>query len=163
MRSIMLSDGPWELENTNYDRKAALFYKVFDFSNIGAYHTLEDLLMNEKSVFQNTIRIDGVGMDFIFARNKKPEHLSVKLELTDFGTEELNRDYQLCGVDPGITDIFVAAYGCGSESHEFRSFSNAEFYAKAGYNQTQEIIRRMKRDDERILRIERNLPTGKTG
>ncbi|KAG0190560.1 hypothetical protein DFQ28_001892 [Apophysomyces sp. BC1034] len=51
--------------------------------------------------------------------------------MEDFDTEELE-EYRLWGIDPGITNTFVAADGCGSERHEYRAFSQSEFYTLAG-------------------------------
>ncbi|KAG0177540.1 hypothetical protein DFQ29_004698 [Apophysomyces sp. BC1021] len=51
--------------------------------------------------------------------------------MEDFDTEELE-EYRLWGIDPGITSTFVAADGCGSERHEYRAFSQSEFYTLAG-------------------------------
>jgi hypothetical protein len=48
------------------------------------------------------------------------------------------------GVDPGVTDIFVAADGTNEDRHRYRNLSSKEYYHLCGFNKATEKRRRWK-------------------
>ncbi|KAI8096283.1 uncharacterized protein BX664DRAFT_245291, partial [Halteromyces radiatus] len=74
-------------------------------------------------------------------------------------------DMQECkvwGVDPGVTEVFVAVDNSDpSERHQVRKFSSAEYYVKAGYKKTNNTICETKQS-QNIDRLESSIPSPKT-
>ncbi|KAG0179783.1 hypothetical protein DFQ29_001663 [Apophysomyces sp. BC1021] len=65
----------------------------------------------------DTIRTDGVDVEFIF---KRPKRTASKTPLTPTDLQHLATDAIIWGVDPGVTDTFVAVDECGEETHRIR-------------------------------------------
>ena len=77
-----------------------------------------------------------MAVDFLFARPKRVEPTKPKT-IADIGLD-LSHD-RLWGVDPGITDVFVAADSNGDDAHEVRRTSTREFYHLAGWNHARRL------------------------
>ena len=83
-----------------------LFWEAFDFTRIGVKS--RDAMNTEKRRFWKVVRSDGTAIDFLFGRPKRDSN-GVEKNITDIGLG-LTKD-RLWGVDPGITDVFVAVDG----------------------------------------------------
>ena len=70
---------------------------------------LEELqLERPKFLFRNLVRTDGYAVDLLFARSLSTESELPDLEARDFDEIELRNHFNLWGLDPMITHIFVA-------------------------------------------------------
>lgn len=110
-------------------------------------------------MFTNQITTNGYQTSFHFARSKKER--AIELELDDFSINEISSYYRPCALDPGRRDVFNASYGCGSEVHEVRKCSTAEYYGMTGSKRRNQMLSKEKRRLG-IEYIESNFPTGKT-
>ncbi|KAF7722654.1 hypothetical protein EC973_002864 [Apophysomyces ossiformis] len=117
-----------------------------------------------------SVATDGYGVSFIFARTKdeiardtdansdSDEELDDDIE--DQGHEEVAMadfrdsldDYEVKGVDPGLTDVFVSCNGHGKESCEVIKASSKEFYHLAHYNTSRSMIEQWKKQSPEIQR-----------
>jgi hypothetical protein len=135
-----------------------LFWSAFDFTRIGV--RAPEKMYTEKRRFWNIVRSDGVAVDFLFGRPKRPTTFTEKT-IADIGLD-LTKD-RVWGVDPGITDVFVAADGNEDESHEIRRTSTREFYHMSGWNRAREIEEGWKREAGPELRVMLDhMPSAKT-
>ena len=135
-----------------------LFWNAFDFTRIGI--KTPGKMYTEKRRFWNVVRSDGVAIDFLFGRPKRETTVAEKT-VTDIGLDP-KRD-RVWGVDPGITDVFVAADGNGNESHEIRRTSTREFYHISGWNKARGIEERWRREASPELQVLlKNMPSAKT-
>lgn len=144
-------------EDRKHDDATLLFSQVFDFDRLRL-----DLNYNGKEMFTNMVRTDGYGIDFILAGPKKQESDLPDLTLDDFTAEELNERFCLWGVDPGQINIFTASDGHGTDPHQVRRYSAAEYYTRAGFKRTNKVILNLKNNDEQFLQAERAITTFKT-
>ncbi|GAA5813016.1 hypothetical protein MFLAVUS_006482 [Mucor flavus] len=144
-------------EDRKHDDATLLFSQVFDFDRLRL-----DLNYNGKEMFTNMVRTDGYGIDFILAGPKKQESDLPDLALDDFTAEELNERFCLWGVDPGQINIFTASDGHGTDPHQVRRYSAAEYYTRAGFKRTNKVILNLKNNDEQFLQAERAITTFKT-
>ncbi|KAG2208512.1 hypothetical protein INT47_010208 [Mucor saturninus] len=78
------------------------------------------------------VPIDGYGIDFVIARSISPTAGLPDFELSDFTPEELENNFHLWGVEPGMTNIFTSSDGHGDIPHQIRKYSTAEYYVRAG-------------------------------
>src|ERR1700676_3878792 len=77
---------------------------------------------------------DGISLDFLFDKRplpardlQTPESFANWIEFGEHRTT-------IWGVDPGITDIFVAVDGLLEDPHRVRQTSCQEYYHLCGYN-----------------------------
>jgi hypothetical protein len=112
-------------------------------------------------LFTNRIRTDGYAVDFIFARPAKPGSELPELDFDDFTEDELQDTFHLWGVDPGITEIFVAVDDHEDDAHQIRKMSTTEFHVQAGYEKTNQKIAKMKKACG-IYDIEKSIPSPKS-
>ncbi|KAG0169189.1 hypothetical protein DFQ30_003885 [Apophysomyces sp. BC1015] len=92
-----------------------------------------------------------------------PAHYcTATLDLGDFTTAEIGHFFDPCACDPGLTNVYVAAYG-GSTSrpHSVRQFTSSEYYSMLKTN------KRSKKLDEKkkaagINIVEQEMPSSKT-
>ncbi|KAL1931005.1 hypothetical protein VTP01DRAFT_10142 [Rhizomucor pusillus] len=87
------------------------YFNLFDMSKTGN-STLESL-DTDTSLFWDKIRSDGYDVEFIFKKLKRPRP-KAPLEPADINSKFL-KETAIWGVDPGLTDIFVAADGSTDE------------------------------------------------
>ncbi|KAI8093793.1 uncharacterized protein BX664DRAFT_348977 [Halteromyces radiatus] len=74
------------------------------------------------------------------------------------GASRYDHTFTVCGVDPGIKDVFCATDGNG----DFRSFSSAEFYSRSGATMRMKQTRTKKQQSTpNIIDIETAIPTPK--
>jgi hypothetical protein len=97
---------------------------------------------------------DGISIDFLF--NKKPFKDRESITPTSFKHWVTEGDHvaTIWGVDPGVTDVFVAADGITEEQNRIRKCSSKEYYHLCGYNaatKEREQYRRMAKQDVRDL------------
>ncbi|KAG0182708.1 hypothetical protein DFQ29_002628 [Apophysomyces sp. BC1021] len=109
--------------------------------------------------YQDHVNNPKDNVDVIFRRPKR-EADDIQLTVEDFDVQELEES-KLWGIDPGISNMFVAVDGCGAERHEDRSFSQNELYTLVDYRKTQSKIQEW-RKAEGIEHVEPNFTTAKT-
>jgi hypothetical protein len=85
----------------------------------------------------------------------------VQLGFEDFTDTEIETYFEVAAIDPGRTQAFTAAYGCGQESHQIRRCSTSEYYAMTGSQRRNQKLQSEKRATD-IATIENQWPTGKT-
>ncbi|KAL1927793.1 hypothetical protein VTP01DRAFT_3614 [Rhizomucor pusillus] len=106
-----------------YNQRLTVFQTVL---NLDKYRFFKD----EGCMFTNQITTNGYQTSFHCARSKKER--AIELELDDFSINEISSYHRPCALDPGRRDVFNASYGCGSEVHEVRKCSTAEYYGMTG-------------------------------
>ena len=85
---------------------------------------------------RNSITSDGVAISFLFARPKRPE-----VESQKWSSLGLNlQNDRLWGVDPGVTDVFVAS-DSNQGKHEITCTSTKEYHHMCGYNRSNQKSR----------------------
>lgn len=112
-------------------------------------------------VFMNTIRTDGVGVDFICGRSVSREDPLPELGLEDFSLDDINTGFHLWAIDPGVTQPFVAVDGHEDNTHQVRQISAKEYYHLAGYDLTSAKLKAWKKKAH-IDRTESQIPSPKT-
>jgi hypothetical protein len=108
-------------------------------------------------MFLNGMYTDGYTCRVLFCRrNIVPSSVTtdVSLELSDFTTEEVDKHFRPCAVDPGRKDAYHG-------DTDIRRLSSAEYYNMGG------AVTRNKMEQDRkkglgIEEIESNIPTPKT-
>jgi len=134
-----------------------LFWDAFNFPEIGV--ASEEAMQSPRRRFWSVIRSDGVAIDFLFARPKRVKAVP-EVTMADVGLD-LTRD-RLWGVDPGVTDAFVAVDGSNDMTHEVRKTSTREFYHLAGWNRGTRQGQKWKKASPGIQVIENGMPSPKT-
>ena len=115
-------------------------------------------MVTPRCQFWSIIRSDRAAVDFVFSQPKHanaPEKMMVDIDL------DLSRD-QLWGVDPGITNVFVATDGSGDDSHEIQKMLTKEFYHISGWIKATHQCQRLKKANPAIQAIEDGMSTSKT-
>ena len=123
------------------------YFRLFNMARIG-YPTLESL-QTEKCEFwlvfhwnriffshflifyRDKIRTNGTDVEFMFKKAKRPKP-PPPLQPADL--KDLLGKAILWGVDPGVTDVFVAVDGACDEPHRVRRIRTKEYYSICGYN-----------------------------
>lgn len=110
-------------------------------------------------MFLNCIYTDGCTVRVYFGRRKvqASELDLVKLNISDFNSEEVDSFFSPITVDPGRRDVFVSYH----DNNDIRSLSSKEYYNASG------CVNRMRKEDERkitegIKEIETGIPSSKT-
>jgi len=135
-----------------------LFWSAFDITRIGV-RSLERMY-TKKRRFWNVVKSDGTAIDFLFGRPKRTTPVAERT-VTDIGLD-LTKD-RVWGVDPGITDAFVAVDGNGDESYEIRRTSTKEFYHISGWNRARMVEQKWRREaDPELQTILKHMPSPKT-
>ncbi|KAI8370700.1 uncharacterized protein BYT42DRAFT_99492 [Radiomyces spectabilis] len=103
------------------------------------------------STFANIITTDGYNCSVHFFRPRRPDTVLPDLDPNDFAQWELDF-VRLWGIDPGLSEIFVASDRSTTHDdrpienslHEIRQFSTVECYTKAGYKSFTKILQERK-------------------
>lgn len=110
-------------------------------------------------MFLNGLYTDGYTCRVLFARRVLPSSPedNIRLELDDFSSEEVNKHFRPCTVDPGRRDPFVSYHG----GTDIRRLSSIEYYNMGG------SVTRMKKQQKYkqelgIEKIETDIPSPKT-
>ncbi|KAG0184584.1 hypothetical protein DFQ28_010889, partial [Apophysomyces sp. BC1034] len=143
-----------EDSNEAYQQKTSQFEAVFDFRKVQRPNN------SARHMFTNVVRTDGFAVDFIFARSTSDDQLP-DLDPSDFDADELSEAFELWGADPGLTNVFFACNGNGTEPYEIRKISTAEYYTKAGFKAATRKIHK-KKVEHRIQELEQRLTGRKT-
>lgn len=122
-------------------------------------HSLESISQDPKKMFANKVVTDGSSLIFLFSREARPNIQNVELELTDFTLEELNELFRPCALDPGRTNAYTAAYGCGPESHAIVRYTTDEYYHSL--KTKAEVEFKKKKEQTGVDNIEKKFPTAK--
>ncbi|KAG0163087.1 hypothetical protein DFQ29_003425, partial [Apophysomyces sp. BC1021] len=150
-------------QGNDFESNAKLFYKAFRFEKLG-FKSLEDFLQekNGQSLFINMIVSDGYSINDIFSRKKPAYYCAATLDLGDFTAAEIGHFFDPCACDPGLTNVYVAAYGGSTcRPHSVRQFTSSEYYLMLKTN------KRSKKLDEKkkaagINIVEQEMPSSKT-
>lgn len=126
--------------------------------------TLYFISINRHGIFENQFLTDGYSMCFPFKKSISSSS-GTPLTLNDLDPSMVE-DFEVWGIDPGVTEVFVASnssnprvYVQDSEMqhepilasppetrHQVRKLSSAEFYCLAGYPKTNDKIKQWKQD-----------------
>jgi hypothetical protein len=121
--------------------------------------SLENLQNSPQRMFLNGLYTDGYTCRVLFC--KKVSTLSdeqkIELELGDLSTEEVEKHFRPCTVDPGRTDTFVSFH----EGTDIRRLSCKSYYNMYGTVRRQKQQQSIKKDLG-IATIETNIPSPKT-
>ncbi|KAI7899815.1 uncharacterized protein BX663DRAFT_563531 [Cokeromyces recurvatus] len=138
-------------ESSPFDHKQRYFYQICE--------KLQALPERKGKMFLNGLYTDGYTYRVLFARKVLPllPEDTICLELNDFTSEEVDKHFRPCTVDPGRRDPFVSYHG----GTDIRRLSSIEYYNMGG------SVRRMKEQQKRkqrlgIEKIETNIPSPKT-
>ncbi|KAG2208537.1 hypothetical protein INT47_010233 [Mucor saturninus] len=146
---------------SSFDHQQRCFYQMFDFKRLGIqnYENLQALPEQKERMFLNGLYTDGYTCRVLFARKvlPSPPEEKIRLELDDLSSEEVNKHFRPCTVDPGRQDPFVSYHG-GSD---IRRLSSSEYYNMGGN------VTRMKEQQKHkhrlgIEKIETDIPSPKT-
>ena len=125
--------------------------------------------MFNRSTLRNQIKTDGTCVDFLISRaeEKSSDVLLPNLNIENYEEWELNHVVRMWGVDPGDTDVFMAADSTNDMSNqetstnEIRFFSKAENYVKAEFKKNAFKLIKLKAERD-ITPTETTVPTYKT-
>lgn len=90
------------------------------------------------------------------------QKLQTDVVFLTFATDELNTALHLGGVDPGITNIFIASDDHGDNPHQIRKYSAVEYYTRAGYKKNKQGKLGARTGNPALLDIETDIVTFKT-
>jgi hypothetical protein len=108
------------------------------------------------------LRTDGTDLEFIFKRLKYPRPSDVT-PMHFVGWLSENYKMTIWGLDPGSTDLFVAADRSNQNAHRIRRTSTKEYYDLCGFKVANENRRIWRTEaDLHQLRIIDGIPTIKT-
>lgn len=160
------------------DAARQAYFEFFDMAKIG-YPTL-DSLQSERCMFwyvfffaspllmfhprhsnRDKIRTDGTDVEFMFKKAKRPKPPP---PLTPAAVKGCLKNATVWGVDPGVTDLFVAADGSSDEPHRVRSISAREYYALCGYSRATQKRKEFldHKDDAQTKKLIDGIPSLKT-
>jgi hypothetical protein len=109
------------------------------------------------------MRTDGVDLEFIFDKNRPPATEPITAASFENWLNFAPHRTTIWGVDPGVTDIFVAADPTGEGQHRIRRTSSKEYYHECGYNKASEKRRRWEVEEgEAWKQLVTGMPTLKT-
>ncbi|KAF7723817.1 hypothetical protein EC973_001601 [Apophysomyces ossiformis] len=155
------------------------FWAVFDVSKVKTLKTLESAKQSTDQKLWS-VATDGYGVSFTFARKKDEVTRDTDAssdsdeepddDIEDQGQEEVTTadfrdsldDYEVKGVDPGLTDVFVSCNGHGKESYEVIKASTKEFYHLAHYHTSRSMIQQMEKGESGDTEHRKKIPSRKT-
>ncbi|KAI8393393.1 uncharacterized protein BYT42DRAFT_619241 [Radiomyces spectabilis] len=148
-----------KLRNRAIPNETALknaYFEIFDMKKLG-FRTIESLA-TDRRLFWNCMRTDGTDAEFLFRKPKKPA-------LPQWTPKALQRNLKnatIWGVDPGMTDIFVASDGSSYTPHRVRKISCKEYYHLCGFNFATYKRAKYFEDTPHIKTIMANIPSERT-
>lgn len=115
--------------------------------------------------YRNVIRTDGVDIEFLFKKMKATRDEPTPADFKDW-LEYRGDGVTIWGVDPGVTDMFVAVDDGASledtDACRIRKTSTKEYYDLCGYNVASEKRSRWKREDAETASVIDKIPSFKT-
>ncbi|CEG80615.1 hypothetical protein RMATCC62417_14920 [Rhizopus microsporus] len=161
LSSFFPSDGrlAQQADETFIHFTSRLFFHFFQFSKL-KIRSLEELfgLSNGKGImFLNSIYSDGYTCQIMFARQRVADPFNnVKLQITDFSSDEIADHFRPCAVDPGRRGAFTSFHG----NDDIRRLTTKEYYHASGSDRRMMLEGNRKRQAG-IKEIENNIPTAK--
>ncbi|GAA5809216.1 hypothetical protein MFLAVUS_002621 [Mucor flavus] len=150
-----------QANESSFDRQQRRFYQMFAFKRLGiqSCEKLQALPEQKGKMFLNGLYTDGYTCRVLFARKvlPSPPKDSICLELNDLSSEEVNKHFRPCTVDPGRRDPFVSYHG----GTDIRRLSSIEYYNMDG-SVTQMKEQRKHKHRLGIEKIETDIPSPKT-
>ncbi|GAA5807293.1 hypothetical protein MFLAVUS_000650 [Mucor flavus] len=144
-----------QANESSFYHQQRCFYQALAFKKLG----IQTLPEEKGRMFLNGLYTDGYTCRVIFARRVLPSSPedNIRLELDDFLSEEVNKHFRPCTVDPGRRDPFVSYHG----GTDIRRLSSIEYYNMGG------SVTRMKKQQKHkqelgIEKIETDIPSPKT-
>ncbi|KAL7325713.1 hypothetical protein PS15p_208164 [Mucor circinelloides] len=121
-----------QANESSFDHQQRCFYQAFAFKKLGIQSCEKLLALPEEKgrMFLNGLYTDGYTCRVLFARRVLPSSPedNIRLELDDFSSEEVNKHFRPCTVDPGRRDPFVSYHG----GTDIRRLSSIEYYNMGG-------------------------------
>ncbi|KAI8643374.1 hypothetical protein BD408DRAFT_151801 [Parasitella parasitica] len=141
-----------------------MYSRVFNFKNIRFNKDSRSIDQETKKIlFGNTIKTDGVSVDFLFyksAPKKKGSSANMlDLSLEDFDLNEVSEKYNPIFIDPGRKSVFTATVGL--EKQQVRKCPTKEYYHMTGSTAFCKMQNAQKESNGPQL-IESKIPTAKT-
>ncbi|PHZ13490.1 uncharacterized protein RHIMIDRAFT_120768 [Rhizopus microsporus ATCC 52813] len=150
-----------QINESPFDHNQRQFFQMFDFKKLGfrSWEELKNMPEQRGRMFLNGMYTDDYTCSVLFCRKVLLSSVAygVSLELSDFTTDEVDKYFRPCTVDPGRKDAFVSYHG----GTDIRRLSSAEYYSMSG------TVNRQKAQQGRkqslgIESIETNIPSPKT-
>ncbi|GAA5810960.1 hypothetical protein MFLAVUS_004388 [Mucor flavus] len=150
-----------QANESSFDHQQRCFYQMFAFKRLGiqSCEKLQALPEQKGKMVPNGLYTDGYTHRVLFARKvlPSPPEDNICLELNDLSSEEANKHFRPCTVDPGRRDPFVSYHG----GTDIRRLSSIEYYNMGG------SVTRMKEQQKHkhrlgIEKIETDIPSPKT-
>ncbi|GAA5816830.1 hypothetical protein MFLAVUS_010364 [Mucor flavus] len=150
-----------QANESSFDHQQRCFYQMFAFKRLGiqSCEKLQALPEQKGKMFLNGLYTDGYTCRVLFARKvlPSPPEDNICLELSDLSSEEVNKHFRTCTVDPGRQGPFVSYHG----GTDIRRLSSIEYYNMGG------SVTRMKEQQKHkhrlgIEKIETDIPSPKT-
>ncbi|GAA5808492.1 hypothetical protein MFLAVUS_001883 [Mucor flavus] len=150
-----------QANESSFDHQQRCFYQMFAFKRlyIQSCEKLQALPEQKGKMFLDGLYTDGYTCRVLFARKvlPSPPEYNICLELNDLSSEEVNKHFRPCTVDPGRRDPFVSYHG----GTDMRRWSSIEYYDMGG---SVTLIKEQQKHKHRldIEKIETNIPSPKT-
>ncbi|GAB5591742.1 hypothetical protein Unana1_06642 [Umbelopsis nana] len=162
-KSLLRKAGLFRGDQLKQEQLSEILWRQFDFSKIGIHN--EEHLKTPRREFWNVIRTDGVDIEFLFKKMKATRDEPTPADFKDW-LEYRGDGVTIWGVDPGVTDIFVAVDDGASledtDACRIRKTSTKEYYDLCGYNVASEKRSRWKREDAETASVIDKIPSFKT-
>ncbi|GAA5813969.1 hypothetical protein MFLAVUS_007459 [Mucor flavus] len=121
-----------QANESSFDHQQRCFYQMFAFKRptIQNCEKLQALPERKGKMFLNGLYTDGYTCRVLFARKVLPllPEDNICLELNNFSSEEVNKHFRPCTVDPGRRDPFVSYHG----GTDIRRLSLIEYHNMGG-------------------------------
>ncbi|ORE05866.1 hypothetical protein BCV72DRAFT_263085 [Rhizopus microsporus var. microsporus] len=148
-----------QINESPCDYNQRQFFQMFDFERLG-FRSWEELKnMLEGRMPLNEMYTDGYRCRVLFCGKVLPSSAAddVFLELSDFTTDEVDKYFRSCTVDPGRKDAFVSSHG----GIDVSRLPSAAYHGMGGTVKRQKLQRGRKKSLG-IERIETDMPSPKT-
>ncbi|GAA5815083.1 hypothetical protein MFLAVUS_008589 [Mucor flavus] len=148
----------------DYQAQLKMFFRIFKFEKL-RFKDITELAPNGNNsiLFGNTVRTDGVSVDFLFYRKHQvgpgPSYQRFDLALEDFDLSEVKDKYLPISLDPGRTSVFTAMVGLQLNRH--LRCTTKEYYHMTGSTRFSRKQNKLKKDTG-IESLESEIPSPKT-
>ncbi|KAL4213199.1 hypothetical protein AB4K20DRAFT_1864721 [Rhizopus microsporus] len=150
-----------QINESPFDHNRRQFFQMFDFTKLGFRNWEELKNMPEQTgrMFLNGMYTNGYTCRVLLCRKVLPLSTAdgVSLELSDFTSDEVDKYFRPCTVNPGRKDAFVSYHG----GADVRRLSSTEYYNMSGTVNHQKVLQGRKQSLD-MERIETNIPSPKT-
>ncbi|CAO3695837.1 unnamed protein product [Rhizopus microsporus] len=128
-----------QINESPFDHNRRQFFQMFDFEKLGfrSREELNNMPEQTGSMFLSGMYTDGYTCRVLFCRKVLPLPAAndVSLEPSSFTTDEVDKYFRPCTVDPGRKDAFVSYHG----GTDVRRLFSAEYYNMDGTIKRQKV------------------------